>query len=112
MLLERNGMLGGAATAGLMASVANRYITRDNRIVIRSNPKEVVDRMAARGAASDKWASWDVPVVTIDSEQFRILLIEMQQEAGVQVLTHTMAARPIMDGDTVKGAFIESKPGR
>jgi len=30
----------------------------------------------------------------------------------VKVLTHTLAARPIMDGNTVKGAFVESKMGR
>jgi len=48
----------------------------------------------------------------IDSEQLKVVLIEMQQEAGVQVLTHALAARPVMDGDAVRGVFIESKAGR
>jgi len=112
MLLERNGMLGGVATAGLMANIGNRYMDRDGRIVVHGIAKEVIDRMAARGGASEKWACREVPGVVIDSEQLRVLLIEMQQEAGVSVLTHTLAARPIMDGLAVAGAFIEHKMGR
>ena len=36
----------------------------------------------------------------------------MQQETGVAVLTHTLAARPIMEENAVQGLFIESKMGR
>jgi hypothetical protein len=50
--------------------------------------------------------------VVIDSEQLKVLLIEMLQEAGVKVLTHALAARPIMGETTVDGAFIETKTGR
>ncbi len=112
MLLERNGVLGGVATAGLMANIGNRYMDRDGRIVIHGIAREVIERMVARGAASEKWASREVPGIVIDSEQLKVLLIEMQQEAGVKVLTHTLAARPIMPGDVAKGVFIESKMGR
>lgn len=112
MLVERNGVLGGVATAGLMANIGNSYMDRDGRIVVYGVSKEVIDRMVARGAASEKWASREVPGVVIDSEQLKVLLIEMQQEAGVRVLTHTLATRPIMDDGTVKGVFIESKMGR
>ena len=112
MLLERNGCLGGVATAGLMANIGNRYIARDGRIVVHGVAKEVVDRLIARGGASEKWACREVPGIVVDSEQLKVVLIEMQQQAGVKVLTHTLAARPIMEGDAVKGAFIESKMGR
>lgn len=112
MLLERNGVLGGVATAGLMANIGNLLIGLDGRPVIHGFPREVIDRMVARGAASEKWACREVPGVVIDSEQLKVVLVELQQEAGVQVLTHTLAARPIMEGSTLKGAFIESKMGR
>ncbi len=112
MLLERNGCLGGVATAGLMANIGNRYMDRDGRIVVHGIAKEVVDRLIARGGASEKWACREVPGIVVDSEQLKVVLIEMQQEAGVAVLTHTLAARPIMDGKTVKGAFVEGKTGR
>ena len=112
MLLERGGVLGGVATAGLMSNIANEYMDNDSRLVIHGIFKEVADRMAARGAASDKWAHREVPGLVIDSEQLKVVLIEMQQEAGVKVLTHTLAARPIMESDAVKGLFVESKLGR
>lgn len=112
MLVERNGVLGGVATAGLMANIGNRYMDRDGRIVIHGIAKEVVERLVARGAASEKWACREVPGIVMDSEQLRVVLIEMLQEADVKVLTHALAARPIMAGDVAKGAFIESKMGR
>jgi len=112
MLVERNGVLGGVATAGLMANIGNMYLDRNGRCVIHGIAKEVVDRMVARGAASEKWACREVPGIVIDSEQLKVVLIEVQQEAGVQVLTHTLAARPILEGNTVKGVFVESKMGR
>jgi hypothetical protein len=112
VLVERNGVLGGVATAGLMANIGNLYVTGDGQAVIGGIAREVVDRLAARGAASSRWASREVPGIVIDSEQLKVLLIEMQQEAGVQVLTHTLAARPIMTEQTVSGVYVESKMGR
>ncbi len=48
----------------------------------------------------------------IDSGTAKPLLSEMLASAGVTVLTHTLAARPILDGTAVNGAYIESKAGR
>ena len=112
MLLERNGVLGGVATAGLMANIGNLYMDRNGRMVVGGVAREVVDRMVARGAASEKWACPEVPGIVIDSEQLKVVLAEMQREAGVTVLTHTLAARPVMDGPAVQGVFVESKMGR
>ena len=112
MLVERNGVLGGVATAGLMANIGNLYLDRDGRAVISGVAREVVDRLVQRGAASPSWASREVPGIVIDSEQLKLVLIEMLQDAGATVLTHSLAARPVMDGTLIRGAFIESKMGR
>ncbi|MBM3187227.1 MAG: FAD-dependent oxidoreductase, partial [Chloroflexi bacterium] len=112
LLLERNGTLGGVATAGLMANIGNLFMDRDGRMVISGIPREVIDRLVARRAASAAWASREVPGIVIDSEQLKIVLIEALQEAGVQVLTHALAARPLMDGQWVRGVYVESKVGR
>jgi len=112
MLLERNGVLGGVATAGLMANIGNRYLDRDGRLTVHGVAKELIDRMVACGAASEHWASREVPGIVVDSEQLKVVLADMQREAGVRVLTHTLAARPFMQGEAVRGAFIESKAGR
>ena len=112
VLIERNGALGGVATSGLMANIGNLLLDRDGNVVVHGIAREVIERMAARGAASRLWASREVPGVVIDSEQLKVLLIEMLCEAGVEVLTHVLAARPVMEGATVRGAFVESKVGR
>ncbi len=112
ILLERNGCLGGIATAGLMANIGNLLTGLDGQPVVNGFARELIGRMVARGAASDKWACREVPGVVIDSEQLKVVLAEFQHEAGVEVLTHTLAARPVMEGDAVRGAFIESKSGR
>jgi hypothetical protein len=112
MLVERGGSLGGVATSGLMANIGNLFLDRDGHPVIHGIAREVVERMAARGAASARWASREVPGVVIDSEQLKVLLVEMLDEAGVQVLTHVLAARPVMGGSSVEGLFVESKVGR
>ena len=112
MLLERNGCLGGVATATLMANIGNRYLTASGERVVRGFAGELVDRLAAAGAASPHWEHRDVPGCVIDSERLKVVLIDLLQEAGVTTLTHALAARPIMDGPAVKGVFIESKSGR
>ena len=88
ILVERNGCLGGVATATYMANIGNRMMTGDGRRVIRGFAAEVIDRMVACGAAS---ALWEDPLVSgcvIDSERLKVVLIEMLQEAGVRVFTH------------------------
>lgn len=112
MLLERNGCLGGVATATLMANIGNRYLTATGRQVLHGFAGELVERLVKVGAASPHWRHRDVPGVVIDSERLKVVLVEMADEAGVKVLTHALAARPIMDRSTVRGAFFESKSGR
>jgi len=112
ILLERNGCLGGVATASLMANIGNRFLTATGEQVVHGFPAEVVDRLIGAGAASPLWKTRDMPGVVIDSERLKIVLIEMMREAGVMTLTHALGARPIMDGQAVKGVFLESKSGR
>ncbi|HRU07305.1 MAG TPA: FAD-dependent oxidoreductase, partial [Candidatus Brocadiia bacterium] len=111
-LLERNGCLGGVATASLMANIGNRFLTATGEQVVHGFPAEVVDRLIGAGAASPHWKTREMPGVVIDSERLKVILIEMMREAGVTTLTHALGARPIMEGQAVKGVFVESKSGR
>jgi hypothetical protein len=49
---------------------------------------------------------------TIDPEAGKYVLEQMVRDSGVKVLYHTWGADVIMDGNTIKGVFIESKSGR
>ena len=112
ILLERNGCLGGVATATLMANIGNRYLAAGGEQVIHGFAGEVIERLVEAGGASPGWNSRDVPGCVIDSEKLKIVLIDMLQEAGVTILTHALGARPVMRGPRVAGVFAESKSGR
>ncbi len=48
----------------------------------------------------------------VDPEVLKDELNDMVTEAGVHLLLHSWGTQPIMDGDTVKGVFFQSKSGR
>lgn len=48
----------------------------------------------------------------IDPEITKFELNNMMEEAGVQIYFHSWGTLPIMDGDIVKGVYIENKSGR
>lgn len=112
LLVERNGCLGGVATATLMANIGNLFLTADGRQVIHGFAGLVVDRLVQAGGASPHWASREVPGCVIDSERLKLVLLELLTEANVTCLTHVLGARPIVEDARVTGAFVESKSGR
>ncbi len=112
LLLERNGCLGGVATASLMANIGNSYLLAGGDQIIHGFSAELVDRLVQAGAASPHWRHRDVPGVVLDSERLKVVLADILQEAGVEVLTHALAARPVTEGPAVRGLFFESKSGR
>jgi hypothetical protein len=48
----------------------------------------------------------------VDPEILKCELNTMMEEAGVKLYLHSWGTRPIVDGNTVKGVFIENKSGR
>lgn len=48
----------------------------------------------------------------VEAEVFKWQAVEMLQEAGVCIRLHTAACMPIMDGDIVRGGFVEIMSGR
>ena len=42
----------------------------------------------------------------------KILLVEMMEESGVEMLLHALAVDAVVEGDEVKGVIVESKSGR
>ncbi len=112
VLVEREGVLGGVATATLMSSIGNMVLTDSGELIVRGLVKELVDRLVKHGAVSPDWMNRDVPGITLDSEYLKVVMAEMAMESGVKVITHAVAASPILEGNVVKGAIIESKAGR
>ena len=112
MLIERHGFLGGVASAGLMTSATNFVITGDGRQVVRGIVEEIFDKLAKRYATTPDWRTRALPQFPFEQEAFRVLLVEMVQDAGVETLVETLVTNVVKEGDVIKGVIIESKSGR
>ncbi|MDB4582007.1 FAD-dependent oxidoreductase [Draconibacterium sp.] len=108
-LVERYNHLGGLWTGGLVLPLLSTHaVDKQNRRrqVIHGIGGEMAQRLFDLGMAIHEIN----PV--IDPEAGKFVLEEMIQEAGVKMLYHSWGVNSIMDGNTIKGVFIESKSGR
>lgn len=135
MLVERYGSLGGMATGGLIILL----LTLDDgagRQVVGGLCQELVDRLAARGAAAfpppGEWGDADEALVeryrrwglvwgrgphrvrysvAFDPEAFRQVANELVAESGARLRFHTWAAEPLLEADRVTAVLVQSKAG-
>jgi len=112
LLAERNGVLGGVATAGLMANITNMFMTSRDVPVVKGIPKEIVERLVAEGGTRPNWHRAELPGIVIDPEIFKLVLSEMLMEAGVEILLHTITVGAIMEDKRIRGVMFENKSGR
>lgn len=101
LLVERNGFLGGVATAVMMTTwnVPSRCLAGVSR--------ELFESLLKRGGAIDGG-----PTIPYDPETFKEVAEGACLEAGVELLYYTWMAAPLRDGDTLHGVVVENKSGR
>lgn len=99
LVLERFGMLGGVWTGGLL----NPYFDPHKGWMVG----ELVGALKQAHAwkALDKFEVFDVEVM-------KYTLEKMMAQAGVDYWYHAAVTDPVMDGNRVGGAIVESKSGR
>lgn len=108
-LVERYNHLGGLWTGGLVLPLLSTHAVdkqKNRRQVIYGIGGEMAKRLKDLGMSINEIN----PVV--DPEAAKYVLEEMIREAGVKMLYHTWGTNVIMDGNTIKGVFVESKSGR
>jgi hypothetical protein len=113
LLIERNGFLGGVATAGLCCSVFNCMYTSDHRLGVTGNAVEVTSALA-EATTPGYGRTWHKHKghIVYDVEQAKLVLASLVEGAGAEVLYDTVVSSAIMDGATLRGVIIESKSGR
>ena len=112
LLVERYGFMGGLATAGLVAPILGHTANESHTPIVEGILKELTERMHALGGAplwKDACLEWGI---NFDPEALKYVADEMVQEAGVQLLLHTLMVDSLVDGDRVAGLVLESKSGR
>jgi len=112
LLIERSGLLGGVATSGLMASISNYFFAPDGEMVVKGLPQEIVERLAKYGGTTSNWKSASLPHITNDPEVLGLVLVELVEEAGVEVLLHTFVVDSVVEDSQLKGLIVENKAGR
>ena len=110
MLLETRGFLGGNLTIGLPILA---FLGPKGNQVIKGEPQKFIDRLRARGAATDHYpCKLHKSFTMVDAEEVKNVCADMMEEVGVEVLMYVFCCGVIKDGEQVKGVIIESKCGR
>jgi ribulose 1,5-bisphosphate synthetase/thiazole synthase len=108
-LVERYGHFGGLWTGGLVLLVLGHMVTGKKQ-VCQGIGEEVMRRLdKIDGAIVDRRPGVNP---TADAEAVKYVMLEMIEEAGIDVFLHCWGVDAIIDESTVRGAVFESKSGR
>lgn len=114
MLIERYGFPGGNLTTAMVNPFFTFHDEKGNQ-VIRGIAEEFVDRMKQHGASLGHVTDLtfdNASMTPFDAERAKIILIEMLEEAGVELLFHTWIVGANVTNDVVESVIIENKSGR
>lgn len=114
LLVERYGFLGGNLTVAMVNPMFTFHDV-NGRQVIRGIAGEVVDRLveitASPGHVTD--LTFDNASMTpFDPEGMKLLLFEMAEQAGVELLLHSVFADAAAEQGKVRHVLVENKSGR
>jgi hypothetical protein len=113
LLIERNSFLGGVATAGMCCSIFNCYYTgaEPRRLATGGIAVEVADALADAMGYGRKWHAHKGHII-YDIELGKLVLQELVEQAGAELLLQTWTAGAIVEAGAVRGVIVESKSGR
>lgn len=114
LLIEKNGFLGGSATAAVLGPISPFQFGDEQ--VIDGIPQEFVDRMVEdKGStghmkAMDSYGSGDY-LCFYDREKYKYVAAEMLMEAGAEILYHSQLLSVQKEFDRVVGVSVVNKSG-
>jgi len=126
VLIEKNGVLGGQMTSGLVTGFHGLRIHKgygnkegkgpylavnyETEQVVKGIPQEVVDRLVEAKAACTRKGSSSMRV-EYDPEVLKWILFEMMEKAGVEILLDSFFFGCKMDGDKINLIKVANKSG-
>lgn len=123
LLAEATGMLGGMATSGLVSPFMTVYDRDGEQAIVGGLYREIVERLAKVGGAilpentdspslhTSFIEKYHRHVTPFDSFKLQLLLDEMTDEAGVEVLLYTRFADCISNGDKIESIILSALEG-
>lgn len=113
VLVERYGFLGGMSTLALVYPWMT-FHTSTGLQVIRGIAQEIVDRLAAKGASPGHLRDTVGFVHTLTPyhpEQYKLVAFEMLEEAGVDLMLHSLLSDVVMRGQMIHRVRMSHKSG-
>lgn len=123
LLVEAMGMLGGMATVGLVSPLMTVYDREGESITVGGLYREIVERLAQRGGAilpentdspslyTSFIEKYHRHVTPLDSFQLQMLLDDMTEEAGVEVLLYTRFVDSICENGRIGTVILSALEG-
>lgn len=114
LLVERYGFVGGNLTMAMVNPMFT-FHDKNGKQVIRGIAGEFVKRLVTVGASLGHLTDLtfdNASMTPFDPEGTKVMLFEMLEEAGVQILLHSMLVDVQCDGTQLKTLVIENKSGR
>lgn len=111
IIVERNGFLGGVATAGMCCSLFNCLLTPERKLKVKGFPLEIVNLLAEKGGGPGLSWQHHKGHVIYDVERAKVVLAEILEEAGVQIRIDSPVADVITEGAMVTGVVTAGKNG-
>ncbi|TBL78676.1 FAD-dependent oxidoreductase [Paenibacillus thalictri] len=111
VIVEKQNAFGGVAASGLVNVWHTIYDTVFQRQIIAGMTLETVERLRRRDAVDEEQRSHSVGYV-LNTEELKIELDELINEAGVKPYLHTMFVAPHVEDGQLKAVIVENKSGR
>lgn len=123
LLVEGTGMLGGMATSALVGPFMTNYDREGNRPVVGGLYREIIERLAEQSAAilpeytdspsihTSFIGRYHRHVTPIDSFMLQIVLDDMVQEAGVEVLLYTRFVDCVCENGKITSVVLAALEG-
>ena len=121
-LIESKGYTGGTVTEGGTAlhsffNLWKAFPGVAKRQVVKGIPHEIVERLMTAGGCSGHAEelvnyAYDSINTSVDTEVYKLLSMEMLDEAGVFLALNTMVVGAAVEGPRVRGVILESRSGR
>ncbi|MHC4517042.1 MAG: FAD-dependent oxidoreductase [Planctomycetota bacterium] len=121
-LIERKGYTGGTVTEGGTAlhsfyNLWKAFPDVKKRQVVKGIAQEIIDRMLAVGGCSGhaemlRGYNYDSVCTAIDTELYKLVTMQMLDEAGVFLAVNSLLTGAIVEGSRIRGAIVDSRSGR